>query len=203
MSLPALRLAAARCRAESWGEKRQVTDTAAALPLAGKANMATIEPSCTMDLFMGNATLWSNTTNETVHFDGLSVLKSSIAKLGELGLSQAGARILWISIEMAVFCNIKQYEKAAIATQFAVDTRNSTTDDHRFWGNLGLTFSWSSTERVLFTGVAHAGTMVYLHADRVHAQIRAMSPALKTYPQPTTPYRTQSQRGIFPERLIS
>ena len=87
-------------------------------------NMVQLVPSCTMDMFLGS-NAYRNNTNYTLHFDGLNVLRASIAKLGTLGLNKA--------------------------------------------------------ESVLLTGVAHAGSMVYLHADRVHAQIKALSPALKKF----------------------
>ena len=60
-----------------------------------------------------------------LHFDGLRVLRSSIAKLLGLGLANAS--------------------------------------------------------KVLLTGVAHGGTAVYLHADRIHAQIRAANPGLTRF----------------------
>ena len=60
-----------------------------------------------------------------LHFDGLRVLRSSIAKLLGLGLANAS--------------------------------------------------------KVLLTGVAHGGTAVYLHADRIHAQIRAANPGLRRF----------------------
>eukprot|EP01052_Picozoa_sp_SAG31_P011978 SAG31_NODE_690_length_12796_cov_4.634559_10_plen_1106_part_00 len=89
-------------------------------------NMAQLDPACTMDMFLGDGDYHNNSvTNFTMHFDGLQVLESSIAKLGLLGLRNA--------------------------------------------------------RRVLLTGVAHAGTMVYLHADRVYAQITALNPRLQTF----------------------
>jgi hypothetical protein len=72
----------------AWGDRFFLpVASESCLSIAGKFNMATLEPSCTMDLFMGNSSLWSTTTNETLHFDGLNVLQASIAKLGELGFS--------------------------------------------------------------------------------------------------------------------
>ena len=44
-------------------------------------------------------------------------------------------------------------------------------------GELGL----AKANQVLFTGVAWGGTIVYLNADRVHAQIKAMNPGLKKF----------------------
>eukprot|EP01051_Picozoa_sp_SAG22_P014236 SAG22_NODE_1697_length_3790_cov_1.813601_2_plen_373_part_00 len=91
-----------------------------------KFNMARLEPSCTFDLFMGNASYTNASAfNYTLHFDGLNVLAQSIKKLGQLGLSKA--------------------------------------------------------KQILFTGVAWGGTAVFLHADRVHAMIKSLSPGLEKF----------------------
>lgn len=44
-------------------------------------------------------------------------------------------------------------------------------------GELGL----SKAKQVLLTGVSFGGTMVFLHADRVHNQIKAMNPGLQKF----------------------
>ena len=104
--------------------------------------VAQLDPTCTMDMFMGSTEYKNSTTsNNTLHFDGLRVLQSSIKKLGALGLSKA--------------------------------------------------------KQVLFTGVAHSGTMVYLHADRVHEQIKSMNSGWETLPPPPPSPRPLS----FPWRM--
>lgn len=98
-----------------------------------QANKAQITVGCSMDLLMGNNLHEINASHQhtpfgnatVLHFDGMAVLKNSIAKLLSLGMNKA--------------------------------------------------------DKVLLTGVAHSGTAVFLHADRVEAQIRKANPGLKQF----------------------
>jgi hypothetical protein len=42
-----------------------------------------------------------------------------------------------------------------------------------------LSLGLSKAKRVLLTGIAHGGTAVYLHSDRIHAQIKAANPSVQ------------------------
>ena len=73
---------------------------------------------------------------------------------------------LWVQTQME--CFVMPFN--ASYTQLTEALKNTL-------GELGL----AKANQVLFTGVAWGGTIVYLNADRVHAQIKAMNPGLKKF----------------------